>query len=383
MANSIDIKLRTITDTSGVKTFRFDVESLDNAIKRLGESSKSSFDSVRNWAQASTAFSNLESAITQVNGVFQDLSNAYKVQLEAETKIETVMRQRMAATDEEVRLIKDLASAQQNLGIIGDEVQLHGAQQLATFLNQRDSLNILIPAMNNLVAQQKGFNVSAQDAVSVGNLMGKVMQGQASSLTEVGITFTEAQEKVLKYGNESERAAMLAEVITDNVGEMNKALAATDAGKVKQLENDLGDQKEIWGQCVQGAMKYVTILAQLTTAISGMGRLYSSVRAVVVTGVMSAVSASISGMGKAFVFAKRELYVYQVQVAAARASIATTTGAIKLMNIAIAASPWILSAASAAGLIAGIMSLSSESSKAEQSKCGKCVKNHIFRTCFV
>ena len=85
-------------------------------------------------------------------------------------------------------------------GVIGDEVQLAGAQQLSTFLNTSDALSTLVPAMNNLAVQQNGVNVSSQDAINIGNMMGKVMQGQVGALTRVGVTFTEAQEKVLKYG---------------------------------------------------------------------------------------------------------------------------------------------------------------------------------------
>jgi hypothetical protein len=63
----------------------------------------------------------------------------------------------------------------------------------------------LIPAMNNLIAQQKGLSATTGDAVNIGNLMGKVLNGQTGSLTRVGISFSAAQEKVLKYGNEQER----------------------------------------------------------------------------------------------------------------------------------------------------------------------------------
>ena len=125
---------------------------------------------------------------------------AYQIQIEGETKLATVMRQRMGASAKEIQQIKDLCSAQQALGVIGDEVQLSGAQQLATFLKQTSSLNTLIPAMNNLIAQQKGLNATTEKAYMVGNMMGKAMQGQASALRRVGITFNDAEEKVLKYG---------------------------------------------------------------------------------------------------------------------------------------------------------------------------------------
>ena len=88
----------------------------------------------------------------------------------------------MGATEAEIQSIKDFASAQQEIGVIGDEVQLSGAQQVATFLNQKDSLETLIPAMNNLLAQQKGLNASTGDAVSVGNMLGKVMMGEVGAL---------------------------------------------------------------------------------------------------------------------------------------------------------------------------------------------------------
>lgn len=175
---------------------------------------------------------------------------AYTVQEQAEVKLATVMKQRMGATDAMIDSVKELAAQQQKLGVIGDEVQLAGAQQVATYLTETDSIKTLLPAMNDLLAQQQGLNASSGDAVNIANLMGKAMQGQASALRRVGITFSDAEEKVLKYGTESEKAAMLAQIITNNVGHMNAALAQTDAGKQKQLANSLGDVKEQFGQAV-------------------------------------------------------------------------------------------------------------------------------------
>ena len=189
---------------------------------------------------------------------------AYNVQIEQETKLTTIMKQRMSATNEQIDSVKKLAAEQQRLGVIGDEVQLAGAQQVATFLNEADSIKTLLPAMNDLLAQQNGLNATTSDAVNIGNLMGKVLQGQTSALKRVGISFSEAEEQVLKYGTESERAAMLAQVITNNVGHMNQALAQTDAGKQKQLANTMGDIKEQFGQAVQTIESvFMPVLARL------------------------------------------------------------------------------------------------------------------------
>ncbi len=189
-------------------------------------------------------------SIAAITAAAKAAKDAYDAQIEGETKLATVMRQRMAASSADIKSIVDLTAAQQRLGVVGDEVQLAGAQQLATFLSQADSLKTLLPAMNDLVAQQHGLNATQENAVSVGNMMGKVMQGQTSALRRVGISFTAAEEAALKYGTEAERAAMLAQIITNNVGPMNAALAATPAGRLKQVSNALGDIKEQFGQAV-------------------------------------------------------------------------------------------------------------------------------------
>ena len=145
------------------------------------------------------ALDTVNNAMSKVTSVMSDLSAAYAVQEQAEIQLAMVMRERMSASEADIQAIKDLASAQQELGIIGDEVQLAGAQQVATFLTQRSTLETLIPAMNNLIAQQKGYNATSGDAVTVANLMGKAMMGQTSALRRCGITFTEAQEQVIHF----------------------------------------------------------------------------------------------------------------------------------------------------------------------------------------
>lgn len=256
-----------------------DAEQLGRAVRSVQDESEKAKRSVLTWAETAQAIDVLQSSIGELQGVVSDLTSAYQVQLVAETQIETIMRQRMAATDEQIQSIKNLCSAQQELGVIGDEVQLSGAQQMATFLQNKRSLDVLIPAMNNLLAQQNGLNATNQDAVSIGNMMGKAMQGQVETLQRVGITFDESQKKVLQYGTESERAAMLAKVITQNVGNMNAELAKTDAGKQKQLENTLGDIKEQMGALVQGIAPYVTMASQITVTITGVVKLTTSLYA--------------------------------------------------------------------------------------------------------
>ena len=278
MAKEVSFLIK-IHDDGGAKRVTANAEEMGRVIRSVQNEAERLKRDVLTWSEAAQAVGVLQNAIGELQGVFRDLTEAYQVQLVAETQLETIMRQRMNSTDEEIQHIKNLCSAQQELGVIGDEVQLSGAQQMATFLKQKESLDVLIPAMNNLIAQQNGLNATNQDAVGIGNMMGKAMQGQTAVLQRVGITFDEAQAHVLQYGTESERAAMLAEVITANVGNMNAELAKTDAGKQKQLENTLGDIKEKLGSMVQGAMPFVTITAQAMICVAGCIKLITSIQA--------------------------------------------------------------------------------------------------------
>lgn len=280
MADStISIGFKIEDAAGGFKQLTVDAEALRKAMSGAVVETKGLNKSMVNLAAFSASFDAATSLVSELTTACRDLTDAYSVQEEAETKILTVMRQRMSATEEEVQAIKDLCSAQQALGVIGDEVQLAGAQQVATYLTEKGALEALIPAMNDLAAQQKGLNASQSDMVSIANLMGKAMQGQTSALRKVGITFSEAEEKAVKYGTETERAAALARIITNNVGHMNAALAATDAGYLKQIENALGDIKEQAGAVAKDIMPVLTVFNQLVMMGGNFVKLSKGVKA--------------------------------------------------------------------------------------------------------
>lgn len=281
--STISFSFKLEDGADGLKKLTLDAGNLKKVMGAVVTEAEALEKPFINFAAFSTGIDSLNSSLNHLLAVSKELTGAYQIQKTAETQLETVMRQRMDATDEEIESIKKLASAQQALGTIGDEVQLSGAQQMATFLSEKQSIDILLPAMNNLLAQQKGLNATNQDAVNIGNLMGKAMQGQTSALRRVGITFSEAQEKQMKFGTESERAAVLAQIITQNVGEMNAKLAQTDVGKQKQLENTIGDIKELMGALLQGITPYLTIVASTTTAGTGVIKLIKGIKIAIAT----------------------------------------------------------------------------------------------------
>ena len=169
--STISITFKLDGDSKSFKDLAKDADGLKQVITSTLSEAQQLKGNVINFAALATGIDAAQRSFSQLHSGMKDLADAYAVQEVAETKLATVMQQRMGATDAEIQSIKELASAQQEIGVIGDEVQLSGAQQIATFLNEKASLETLIPAMNNLLAQQKGLNASTGDAVQVGNLM--------------------------------------------------------------------------------------------------------------------------------------------------------------------------------------------------------------------
>lgn len=192
-------------------------------------------------------------AIGAVKGMIStcsEMMSAYQTQIEAETKLAATMRNATSASDAQIQSVKDLASSLQELGVVGDEVQLAGAQELATYVSSTESIKTMLPVLDDMIAQQYGFSASTDSAVTIATMLGKVLQGQTTALSRYGYSFDEAQEQLLKYGTEEERVATLAEVVEESVSGVNKSLADTPTGKVKQLSNDFGDLKETLGKLV-------------------------------------------------------------------------------------------------------------------------------------
>lgn len=335
--NTISITFKLEGDNNSFKNLTKDAEGLKKAMSGVITEGQQLKGNVINFAALATGIDAAQRSFNQLQGSMQGLADAYAVQEVAETKLSTVMQQRMGATEAEIQSIKDLAAAQQEIGVIGDEVQLSGAQQIATFLTEKDSLEALVPAMNNLLAQQKGLNATTGDAVQVGNLMGKAMMGQVDALKRVGITFTEAEANVMKYGTEQERAAMLAQIITNNVGEMNAQLAQTESGKQQQLANAIGDVKEQIGGLVNGALPFVTIAAQSTAALASITTLITGVKTL--SAVMYANAKAFAVSTAAYIKNK----VATLAAAAAQGVVRAATMAWKaaqvVLNVVLSANP--------------------------------------------
>lgn len=204
--NNLDLSIRLKDESSEIiRQIGIAIDNLTKGMRAANEETERLNSEIANSMQMVAVFDLAQQSMNQLVGACRSLTDAYQQQTVVENQLQTVMQQRMAATQEDVNSIKALCSAQQDLGVISDEVQLSGAQQLAMYINQKGSLEALIPAMNNLLAQQNGLNASAQDATNMGHLLGAAMQGQTEALQKAGISFSTAQQKILQFGTESRK----------------------------------------------------------------------------------------------------------------------------------------------------------------------------------
>lgn len=229
-----------------------------NQLNQTAEGTESLFHRI---GDAALKLNNIVDVISRITGKMQEFEEANKMQQVAENQLAQVMRNTMGASQEEIDSIKELASAQQQLGVIGDEVQLAGARELSVHLQKADTLRQLLPAMNDYIAANYGLDASQSSAESAAALLGKAMEGNVAMLERSGIIFSKAQKEIMKTGTEEQRAATLAEVLNQKVGGMNEALAATPEGQVQQAANSFGDLKEAIGKV------YVNIKAALVPVV--------------------------------------------------------------------------------------------------------------------
>ena len=240
-------------------------------------------------------------SVTAIVAAAKSAKNAYDEQAEASAKLAQVMRNTMGARSAEIKSVEDLIDAQERLGVVKGDVQTEASQELGTYLTLSSSLKTLIPVMNDMVAQQYGMKASAESAVSIATMMGKVMNGQTSALSRYGYSFTAAQEAILKYGTEEQRAATLAAVVEQSVGGMNAALAATPNGRLQQVSNTLGKIQETFGQAVSNiAVLFIPAMNAVCNVLASAATLANKVAQTLVNvfgGGKSAAAAAVTYTG--------------------------------------------------------------------------------------
>ena len=203
------------------------------AVSGIGNAAKGMATVVSGAATAAAAY--------LVNFGRQSVEAALKAE-EVTAKFQQVAKNNNWA-DEEQKSLLGLNKTLGQTGVVSAGTLKAAQAQLGTFALTADQVKTLTPALADMIANNKGYNATAQDGVQIANLLGKVMTGNATALSKYGVTMTDAQKKILQEGSASEKAAMAAQVLEANFGGINKALAETPQGKMTILQHEIAGLK--------------------------------------------------------------------------------------------------------------------------------------------
>lgn len=199
---------------------------------------------------------------------------------QAESKLTALMRQRMGATNETVKVIRELAKEQANLGVVSETAMVRGAEQLSMYVHSAKALETLIPAIANMTARRGGLFATPEDAEEIATQLGEaIREGTTTPLEQSGIYLSEAEiQKFSQLTTEEARAAYLADVIAKNVGNLNQQLANTPHGAIAQLKNNfkslLGTLGTLLVNVIQPIVKWLNVIVvAANNALKALGEL--------------------------------------------------------------------------------------------------------------
>lgn len=193
------------------------------------------------------------------------------------------------------------------------------------------------------------------DAAYLSKLFGMENIAAAQYLIQNSTAVEEMTRKVTGTNVAQEQAA----VRTDTTAHKMEILRAKVDDIKISFANSLGPMSAYASVIGENAVVLASFYQIGTGAVSMLSKYHIAAKTAVVAQMAFN---GILGLGQ------RALYVYQMQVLAARAAIVSTTGATKMMNIAIAASPYMLAAVAAVALGVAIYKIVKRSSEAEKAQ---------------
>lgn len=179
-----------------------------------------------------------------------------------------------------------------------DDDAIKGAQgMLASFRLTQAQTEAMLPSLTDLAALMK------TDLSTAAVMVGRSVQSGSNALARQGVVMDDATEKVFKAASESQRFAMMLDLLQGKAGGVAQTMAGTTAGAFAQLTNALGNLAEEAGALTAGplsdlarkATEVVNALSSWVKDLSpGMRELIGTGTLVVVA--MAGVTAAVAGL---------------------------------------------------------------------------------------
>lgn len=232
---------------TGIKNLKNHTTNATGGLKKMQSQSKLTGEGLASLAKKAAGVVAAYAGFSQVKAFMSDCVVGVLELERANERLGTLMKNVKGTTQAQVDDIIKYGDALELVTTVEGDATVAGASQLATFQLQSSTIKALLPSLQNLAVGTYGVNVSQEQMIQTGNLVGKVMQGQTGALSRVGVSFSEAQGKILKSGTEAEKTATLIEVLNQNFGGLAENMAKTPEGRIRQLKNAWGSVKDIVG----------------------------------------------------------------------------------------------------------------------------------------
>lgn len=306
----ISAQLQLKNAETQLKQYNGTIEQTNNKNNQAAKGFESMSGKIVTLSAAFQLFNQAKAFISGINAKINEFVNYARIQTQAEDQLAIITKQRMGLNDDEVRSLYALASAQQRVGVVGDEATIAGMASISAFTTQKKSIEALTPAMDNLAIKMYGYDVNASNMETVSKALGKAMQGDVGQLSRMGIKIDEVTKKRLMHLNEEQRAVELAKIIKNVTGDMNEEMAKTPFGQMTQANNRLGDSYEklgniliplqaqmmiFWSNLVEAVVNNLdTIVPFLTIALGTITAGFIALKAEAISSALSAAGAWIS-----------------------------------------------------------------------------------------
>jgi hypothetical protein len=254
--------------TSAVDAFKKLKDEGDKATGALGTQSKE-LESIFKQVTI-TAAAGFASGVALMTSSVQAAIQAQAEQ----TRLATVLRTTVGASDDQIASLNLQAEALQRVGVVSAGTTSVVQSQLATFDLSVNTIRQLTPAILDYVTAEKGATASSEDFKSMTNGLAQALQGNFASLTKSGFVLDANTKELIKSGTESQRAAALVEVLNSTYEGFNKTLRDTPEGKMQALSNSLNDLQTSFGQLLLPAISAILPLFQ---ALADLAQKHSTI----------------------------------------------------------------------------------------------------------
>lgn len=339
---------QTVTVTSTIiKNYGLEWESAGSIQDKIQKTAK---NGVTNFEQLAAALPRVSGSASQLGISIDELMAVFATTTGVTGNTAEVSTQLAAVLTSLIKPSSEAAKAAEDMGISFNAASVKQAGGLENFLSTLDT-------------------TITEYAARTGQLKETIYANLFGSAESLRLLTSLTGEQKEKFSQNIKEMADSTGTIEQAFGEMNDTGDATN----QRLRNLMASFTDLAGNVVSSSAPFVALAADISIATSNGIRFYQTMKVMkdsilkctLVTRTAAATNAIFSTSVAA---ARHVLYIYQMQVVTARAAIASTTGAVRLMNIAIASSPYLIATAAAAALAISIYKICQSSDKTEEAQ---------------